>query len=68
MDVWEFYDLATDPSEMNNLIQSKAHASLIEKMKKELMALKKHYKNNMTLEEMRAISDTNFGGHESKKK
>jgi arylsulfatase A-like enzyme len=68
MDVWEFYDLATDSSEMTNLIHSKAHASLIKKMKKELIALKKYYKNNMTLEEMRAISDTNFGGHESHKK
>ncbi len=68
VDVWEFYDLQTDPTEMNNLIYSKKHQKLIHKLKKELYALKKEYKNNMTLEELRAISDANFGGHESQKK
>lgn len=68
VDVWELYDLQNDPSEMNNLIHSKAHAKLIKKLKKDLNALKKEYRNNMTLEELRAISDANFGGHESQKK
>lgn len=67
VDLWEFYDLKKDPSEMNNLIHSKKHAALIEKTKKELYELKKEYGNNMTLEELRAISDADFGGHESQK-
>ncbi|HAT77469.1 MAG TPA: hypothetical protein DCS19_11745, partial [Flavobacterium sp.] len=29
VDLWEFYDLKKDPSELNNLIHSKKHASLI---------------------------------------
>jgi len=68
IDVWEFYDLKNDPSEMNNLIGSKKYSSLIDKMKKELYHLKSGYGNNMSLDELRAISDTNFGGLESEKK
>lgn len=68
IDVWEFYDLQNDPSEMNNLIDSKEHKLLIEQMRKELYALKKEYGNKMTLEEMRSITDADFGGHESGKK
>lgn len=68
IDIWEFYDLENDPSELNNLIHSKKHSSTIKKLKKELYKLKSDYGNNMTLEELRAISDTNFGGLESDKK
>ena len=68
IDVWELYDLKNDPSEMNNIIADKKHKKLITKLKKELYTLKSEYKNNMTLQELRAISDTNFGGHESQKK
>jgi arylsulfatase A-like enzyme len=65
VDLWEFYDLKKDPSEMNNLIHSIKYADLIEKTKKELMDLKKEYGNTMSLEELRAISDADFGGLES---
>ncbi len=68
MDVWELYDLKNDPSEMTNLIHSKKHTSVIKKLKKELATLKSEYGNNMTFDELRAISDKNFGGHESGKK
>jgi arylsulfatase A-like enzyme len=68
VDVWEFYDLKNDPSELNNLIGSQAHMEVINKMKKELYELKSDYGNKMTLEELRTISDTDFGGHESSKK
>ncbi|NVJ89068.1 MAG: sulfatase [Flavobacteriaceae bacterium] len=67
VDLWEFYDLEKDPSEMNNLINSKEHEALIAKLKKDLNQLRKEYKNNMSLEELRAISDKNFGGLESGK-
>jgi arylsulfatase A-like enzyme len=68
IDVWEFYDLQNDPSEMNNLIHSEAHTERIENLKKELYRLKKAYGNTMSLTELKRISDTDFGGLESKKK
>lgn len=68
VDVWELYDFKNDPAEMNNLIASSQHVDLIKKLKKELYKLKREYKNDMSLEELRAISDQNFGGHESQKK
>jgi len=68
MDVWEFYDLKKDPSELNNLIHSAAYKGRIKKLKAELYQLKKDYGNQLSLEELRYITDTDFGGLESKKK
>jgi len=68
IDVWEFYDLRNDPSEINNLIDNPSHASLINRLKTELYQLKKSYGNNMSIEELRYISDNDFGGLESNKK
>ena len=67
IDVWEFYDLKNDPNEMNNLIHSKSNSKRIKKLKKELYKLKENYGNNLSLEELRTISDTDFGGLESLK-
>lgn len=67
VDLWELYDLKKDPSELNNLINSKKYVSLIKTLKKELANLKTGYGNNLTFDELRAISDKNFGGHESHK-
>ena len=53
---------------MNNLIHSEAYAERIENMKTELYHLKKGYGNTMSLTELKSISDTDFGGLESKKK
>ena len=61
IDQWELYDLEKDPDELNNLIQDPDYASLISKMKAELKQLRKKYKNTKSLEELRAITDTNFG-------
>jgi hypothetical protein len=68
MDVWELYDLKNDPNEMNNLINIEANLEHIGELKKELYKLKENYGNNLSLEELRNISDTDFGGLESKKK
>ena len=68
IDKWEFYDLQNDPSEINNLINNPSYASTINRLKSELYQLKKSYGNNMSVEELRYISDTDFGGLESKKK
>ena len=68
IDVWELYDLKNDPNELKNLISSNEHKVLIDELKNELYKLKKFYKNNLTLEQMRVISKTDFGGLESNKK
>ena len=68
IDVWELYDLKNDPNELNNIISSKKHKKLINELKNELYELKKLYKNDLTLEQMRDISKTDFGGLESNKK
>ena len=68
IDVWELYDLKNDPNELNNIISSKGHENLIRELKNELYDLKKSYGNNMSFDEMRNISKTDFGGLESNKK
>ena len=67
IDVWELYDLQNDPNEMNNLIYDLEYADVIDELKIELYQLKNEYGNNLTLSELREISDTNFGGLESHK-
>ena len=68
MDVWEFYDLKKDPGELNNLIDLAAYKGRIKKLKTELYQLKEKYGNQLSLKELRYITDTDFGGLESKKK
>ena len=57
MDEWELYDLESDPNEMNN-IYSEAPKELIEELKKELNVLRKEYKDDGSLEQMRRMTDT----------
>jgi arylsulfatase A-like enzyme len=68
IDVWELYDLKNDPNELSNLIKEESHQLLISNLKQELYNLKKEYGNNLSLDELRKISNTNFGGLESHKK
>ncbi len=65
IDLWEFYDLEKDPHELNNLIDSEAHQQLIAQLKEDLNNLKKDYGNTMSYDELRLITDKNFGGLES---
>jgi arylsulfatase A-like enzyme len=65
IDVWEFYDLKKDPLEMNNLINDTSYFKIIKSLKTEIYDLKKSYGNNLSLEELRTISDSDFGGLES---
>jgi arylsulfatase A-like enzyme len=42
---WELYDLQTDPNEQHNLIRSKEHQPVVERMKKELVQVRKQYED-----------------------
>ena len=61
IDKWELYDLEKDPDQMNNAINDPAYADVIADLKAQLADLKKQYGNDKSLEEYRAISDTDFG-------
>ena len=61
IDVWEFYDLEKDPNELQNQIDNPEYAEMISAMKTELQQLQKRYKDDKSLEEFRAITDTDFG-------
>jgi arylsulfatase A-like enzyme len=45
-DKWELYDLATDKSEMHNLIGKKAVEELTQSLKKQLLKLAQEYKDD----------------------
>ena len=57
MDNWELYDLENDPNEMNN-IYSEASNELIDELKSRLVELKKEYKDDFSLEQMKLMTDT----------
>ena len=63
----KFYDLKKDPAELNNLINLATYKGRIKKLKTELYQLKKEYSNQLSLKELRYITDNDFGGLESKR-
>ena len=67
IDIWEFYDLQNDPNELNNLIDNDKYADIISNLKSELYNLKQNYGNDLSLDELKFISDNDFGGLESNK-
>ena len=67
IDEWELYDLNNDPNELNNLIGNEKFVDIISTLKSELYNLKEIYGNDLSLEELRFISDNDFGGLESNK-
>jgi arylsulfatase A-like enzyme len=46
---WEFYDLATDPNELNNRWADPACAETVRELKAELQRLKSHYQDDDTI-------------------
>lgn len=57
IDVWELYDLEEDPNELTNLYSSENKKELIKKLKKKLYKLQKKYGDNVSLEEMREVTE-----------
>lgn len=46
VDEWELYDRLNDPNEMNNVYNDPAYADTVKKLKKDLVALRKKYKDS----------------------
>ena len=57
MDQWELYDLLKDPQELNNIYQE-ASAELINKLKGKLKDLQVEYKDDISIENMKVMTDT----------
>ncbi len=57
MDEWELFDLKTDKNEMNNLYGKPGYEELTAELKEKIKELQIKYKDNMSLEEMRTMTD-----------
>mgnify|MGYP003299702823 CR=1 FL=1 len=57
MDEWELYDLDVDPNEINNLYGKVKYNKLVKLLKKKLKKLQIQYNDDMSLDEMRAMTD-----------
>ena len=57
MDEWELFDLEKDPNEINNSINSLENKELIASLKVRLNELKKEYKLDLSLDELRKMTD-----------
>ncbi len=51
-DEWEFYDLEEDPDELNNEYSNPKYATVINQLKKELEALRVHYRDDSDIRVM----------------
>lgn len=56
IDVWEFYDLQSDPHELNNSYNNPKYKEVISNLKIQLADLQKKYKDTATLDEMREVT------------
>lgn len=61
IDKWELYDNVKDPDQMNNVINDPRYFTIIADLKSQLKELQISYKDNITVEEYREITNTNFG-------
>lgn len=67
MDVWELYDLTSDPNQLNNVYNNPIYSQILAQLKNELHALQVKYEDDKSLEEFRKITDTDFGKINSNK-
>jgi arylsulfatase A-like enzyme len=61
MDEWEFYDLDSDPDEMNNAINDAQYADIIKEMKEDIIKQQDKLGVDKSLEAMRAMTDADLG-------
>ena len=57
MDEWELFELENDKNEMNNLYGKPGYEQITANLKQKIKSLQKQYKDDMSLEEMRAMTD-----------
>lgn len=57
MDEWELFDLEKDPNEVNNIYSNSENKQLIADLKIRLEEVKKEYKMDLSLDEMRKMTD-----------
>lgn len=57
MDVWEFYDLKTDPTELKNQYNNPIYKDKIAQLKLEIKKQQKQYGDDMSLEERRKLTE-----------
>ena len=58
MNEWELFDLDNDKDELNNLYGTDGYSDITEDLKEKLKKLQSKYKDDMSLEEMRKMTDT----------
>ena len=56
VDVWELYDLKTDPNEMTNSYADRDKRGLVRRLKRKLAKLQKEYGDDVSLEQMREVT------------
>ena len=57
MDEWELFDLENDKNEIQNLYDKPGYEKITLTLKQKIKSLQKQYKDDMSLEEMRAMTD-----------
>ena len=57
MDEWELFDLENDKNEMQNLYGKPGYEKITFTLKQKIKSLQKQYKDDMSLDEMRAMTD-----------
>ena len=57
MDEWELFDLENDKNEIQNLYDKPGYEKITLTLKQKIKSLQKQYKDDMSLEQMRAMTD-----------
>ena len=60
MDEWELFDIENDKNEMRNLYGNSQYLKIIKELKSKLKELQIQYGDDMTLGEMRSMTDVNI--------